>query len=111
MAGGISGWKEELERFLGLFLARLGHKARAGCVLSTCQDCFNAAANRARRNPCRRRYSGDASTSGCHGLRCRHQPPSLFVKERRHTVKAPVNQSSIDHRVMRTFSSDWRNGC
>ncbi len=28
MAGGISGWKEELERFLGPFLARLGHKAR-----------------------------------------------------------------------------------
>jgi len=28
MAGGISGWKEELEGFLGPFLARLGHKAR-----------------------------------------------------------------------------------
>ena len=28
MAGGISGWKEELEDFLGPFLARLGHKAR-----------------------------------------------------------------------------------
>jgi SRSO17 transposase len=28
MAGGISGWKEELEGFLGPILARLGHKAR-----------------------------------------------------------------------------------
>jgi SRSO17 transposase len=28
MAGGISGWKEELEGFLGPFLALLGHKAR-----------------------------------------------------------------------------------
>src|SRR5580704_981753 len=28
MDGRISGWKEDLERFLGPFLARLGHKAR-----------------------------------------------------------------------------------
>ena len=28
MGGGTSHWKEELERFLGPFLARLGHKAR-----------------------------------------------------------------------------------
>ena len=28
MAGKISDWKEELGRFLGPFLARLGHKAR-----------------------------------------------------------------------------------
>src|SRR6201987_1964364 len=28
MAGGTSGWKDELGRFLEPFLARLGHKAR-----------------------------------------------------------------------------------
>jgi DDE superfamily endonuclease len=28
MVGRISGWEEELERFLGPFLVRLGHKAR-----------------------------------------------------------------------------------
>jgi hypothetical protein len=81
--------------FLGFAVAGPAYATRQP-VLAQRQFFFNAAANRARRNPGRRRHSGDAATSGRHRLRCRHQPPSPFVKERRHTVKALANQSRID---------------